>query len=315
MNMVIIYHHTECLLHKSAEFHVERPERTERICDVLMQNKMENWLFKEAPLAAENQVKLVHTRRHWDYVNYSIAEKATMLDGGDTYACGGSLKSALRAAGSVVAAVDDASAMVSKRFFCCIRPPGHHAESDRVMGFCIFNNVAIGAAYATRVKGYNRVAIIDWDVHHGNGTQEIFYSDPNVLFISIHQHPLYPGTGMRYETGNGVGKGFTYNFPVNPGTDGNVYREIFSKDITNILREYNPELVFISAGFDAHKDDPLADILLTEEDYTRLTHIISELAKEMSCPIISVLEGGYNLDALGNSVLAHVRALTDKLDS
>lgn len=311
MEKLIIYYHPECLLHRSSEFHVERPERAETVLSTIIRNFRENWELKECEIAKEEYIRLVHTNEHWNFVRTSVENKRKLLDGGDTYACDDSLRAALRAAGSVVDAVNEASEKNVRRFFCCIRPPGHHAESDKVMGFCLFNNVAIGAAYATRIKGYKKVAIVDWDVHHGNGTQEIFYSDPDVLFISVHQHPLYPGTGMKYEKGAGRGNGFTYNFPVNPGTDGEVYQKIFTEEIVPLLKEFRPEICFISAGFDAHKDDTLADIRLTEEDFYQLTGVITHLSNELGFPIISVLEGGYNLKALSQSVLSHISALSE----
>jgi acetoin utilization deacetylase AcuC-like enzyme len=177
------------------------------------------------------------------------------------------------------------------------------------MGFCIFNNVAIGAKYVLDKYNLQRIVIIDWDVHHGNGTQEIFYNTNQVYYISLHQYPFYPGTGSEIEKGEGSGEGFTLNFPLSAGTTGETYRRIFEEDIIKALEDYNPQLIFISAGFDAHKDDPLANMKLIEEDFAEMTKVIKSFAEKKNLKIISVLEGGYNLDALARSVYAHLEEL------
>ncbi len=178
-------------------------------------------------------------------------------------------------------------------------------------GFCIFNNTAIGAKYALDKFNLQRTVIIDWDVHHGNGTQEIFYNSNQVYYISLHQYPFYPGTGAENEKGKGNGEGFTLNFPLPAGTTGETYLRIFKEEIIKVLEEYNPQLIFISAGFDAHKDDPLANMKLTEEDFAEMTKMIKDFADKKSLKIISVLEGGYNLDALARSVYAHLEVLNN----
>jgi acetoin utilization deacetylase AcuC-like enzyme len=210
----------------------------------------------------------------------------------------------------VLAGVDAVISGVLNNVFCAVRPPGHHAESDTVMGFCLFNNVAVAARYAQEQYGVEKVAIVDWDVHHGNGTQEIFYEDPTVYYISTHQYPFYPGTGARTETGEGKGRGYTLNCPMRAYSGEEEYLEAFMKDIIPSLEAYKPDLLIISAGFDAHKDDPLANINLTEKNFAQFTAMLMEIAdKYTGGKLVSVLEGGYNLQALSQSVEAHVRAL------
>jgi len=194
--------------------------------------------------------------------------------------------------------------------FCAVRPPGHHAEANRAMGFCLLNNVAIAVRYAQKKHGLSRVLIVDWDVHHGNGTQHIFEDDPSVLFFSTHQFPHYPGTGRESERGRGAGEGYTINVPMEAGEGDDEYRAIFRKVLVPAAEEFKPELVIISAGFDAHKDDPLASMGLTEAGYAELTGIVAGIAKTYAQGrILSSLEGGYNLTALAASVDAHVRGL------
>lgn len=224
-----------------------------------------------------------------------------MLDEGDTHAVRESFEAALLAAGAVNTAIDAVLQSKVGAAFCAVRPPGHHAECDRAMGFCLFNNVAIGARYAQRMHRIERVAILDWDVHHGNGTQHIFEADPTVFYISLHQYPFYPGTGAREERGVGEGEGFTLNIPLPAGTGEARYLEAFRNEIVPALQDFKPELLIISAGFDAHRDDPLANMMLTESSYGKMTEQVMGIA-----PIVSVLEGGYNLDALARSDEAHI---------
>jgi acetoin utilization deacetylase AcuC-like enzyme len=228
----------------------------------------------------------------------------------DTSMSPGTLNAAYLAAGGALAAVDAIMAQQVDHVFCAVRPPGHHAEAGRAMGFCFFNNVAIAARYVQRKCGLSRVLIVDWDVHHGNGTQHSFEQDPSVLFFSTHQYPHYPGTGRGTERGKGAGVGFTVNVPMEAGESDEEYHAIFLKSLVPVADAFQPEFVIISAGFDAHKDDPLAGMGLTEAGYADLTEIVVGIAKRYAKGrILSCLEGGYNLTALAYSVDAHINAL------
>ena len=228
----------------------------------------------------------------------------------DTSMSPGSLGAAYLAAGGALAGVDAIMAGRVQHAFCAVRPPGHHAEADRAMGFCLFNNVAIAARYAQKRYGVQRVLIVDWDVHHGNGTQHSFESDASVLFFSTHQYPHYPGTGRASECGRGAGEGLTINVPMEAGEGDDEYRAVFQKVLVPAADAFKPEFVIISAGFDAHRDDPLASMGLTEEGYADLTNIVAGIARQ-HCQgrLLSALEGGYNLTALAASVERHIQAL------
>ena len=297
------------LTHKPPFSHPENPSRLEAIMNKLKQEsfleKVE--LIKPDP-ASEEYILLAHSKEHVNYVKTSVKQNRFMLDE-DTYVIKESWNAALTAAGSLVNSVD---LVMNKKFlhtFCLLRPPGHHAESNRPMGFCLFNNVAIGAKYAIKKYHLDRIAIIDWDVHHGNGTQEIFYESPEVYYFSLHQFPLYPGTGTENEKGEGKGKNFTLNFPLPAYTKGEHYIKIFNKRIIPELLSYKPQLIVLSAGFDAHKDDPLANMLLVENDFAEMTKMVKQFTSSENIPIISALEGGYNLNALANSVYEHLKVL------
>lgn len=299
------------LSHKSPFEHSERPARLEAILKKL---KHESFLDKidliKPKPADEEEIQLAHSPKQVKYLLSSIKENRLMLDE-DTYVVENSWDAALTAAGSTIDAVDLVINKKYRNIFCLVRPPGHHAESHRPMGFCLFNNAAVGAKYAKQKYQLDRIAIIDWDVHHGNGTQEIFYDSPDVYYFSLHQFPLYPGTGREDERGFGRGKNFTLNFPLPAGTNGNKYIEIFNEKIIPELTAYKPQLIIISAGFDAHKDDPLANMLLIEKDFAEMTKILKQFASSENIPIISALEGGYNLDALANSVFYHLVELNN----
>jgi acetoin utilization deacetylase AcuC-like enzyme len=228
----------------------------------------------------------------------------------DTSMSPGSLHAAYLAAGGLLAAVDGIMARQVDHAFCAVRPPGHHAEAERAMGFCLFNNVAIAARYVQKKYDVTRVLIVDWDVHHGNGTQHSFEEDPSVLFFSTHQHPHYPGTGRATERGKGAGEGFTINVPMEAGEGDDEYRAVFQKTLVPAADAFKPEFIMISAGFDAHKEDPLASMGLTETGYAELTEIVAGIAKRHAKGrILSSLEGGYNLAALSASVHAHIVSL------
>jgi acetoin utilization deacetylase AcuC-like enzyme len=297
--------------HDTGAAHPERPDRLRAIVKHLQGLPL--WMELQHLVidpANEDELLGVHTSRHVKFVKESCSRGAQILDHGDTHVCAESYRVALLAAGGVLTAVDALLSGVLRNAFCAVRPPGHHAESDAVMGFCLFNNVAIAARYAQKKYGVARVAIVDWDVHHGNGTQEIFYKDPSVFYISTHQYPFYPGTGAREERGRNRGEGYTLNCPMYAGSGEKEYLEAFTKEIIPALEIYRPELLLISAGFDAHKDDPLANIQLTEATFAALTRMLAEVAEKHSGGrVISVLEGGYNLQALAASVEAHVREL------
>lgn len=226
------------------------------------------------------------------------------MDEGDTHVVPESFEVAKLAAGSVLNAIDVVLGNQAAAAFCAVRPPGHHAERGRPMGFCLFNNVAIGARYAQQKHGIERVAILDWDVHHGNGTQHIFEADPAVLYISLHQYPFYPGTGAGSERGIGKGEGYTMNFPFPAQTGEEKYLSIVNEAIVPAISKYMPGLLIISAGFDAHKDDPLGGMELTGSSFAKMTDLVRHIA-----PIVSVLEGGYNLGALAQSVEKHLESL------
>jgi len=219
---------------------------------------------------------------------------------------------ALLAAGGTLRLIDAVFRQEARNGFGLLRPPGHHAERNQALGFCLFNNVAIGARYAQKKYGAERVLIVDWDVHHGNGTQHFFEEDPTVFYFSMHQYPYYPGTGHSWERGVAAGSGATLNLPVPAGTSNRSYLEAFEEVFLPRAREFAPDLILISAGFDAHKNDPLAGLDLTERAYERMTESLKELAREVAKErIVSVLEGGYNLEALAQSIEIHIRALME----
>jgi acetoin utilization deacetylase AcuC-like enzyme len=304
-------YHEDYLKHKTAFTHPEQEGRLVAILEHLKKCDVWKSLVQVTPTPAEVRwVERVHTPEHVRFVREMCERAPAVLDQGDTYVSRESYDVALLAVGGVIAGIDAVMGGKAKSAFCAVRPPGHHAESSRPMGFCLFNNVAVGARYAQEKYGLKRVAIVDWDVHHGNGTQEIFYEDPSVLYISTHQYPYYPGTGSKEETGEGKGKGFTLNVPLRAGTTREEYLLLFNELVVSALRDFQPEFIFISAGFDAHRDDPLAGILLTEETYVKITAAVKRIAKEFSKGrIVSVLEGGYDLKALPRCAEAHLEAL------
>ncbi len=290
------------------------PERAARL-STLVTHLRSCGLWKELQhliidRADEEWILRVHTDDHLRYVRESCRSGRRVLDDGDTRACPESFDAALLAAGAVLSGVDAVMSGLLRNAFCAVRPPGHHAESGRPMGFCLFNNVAVGARYALERYGVKRVAVIDWDVHHGNGTQEIFYADPSVFYISLHQYPFYPGTGAAGERGSGDGFEYTLNVPMPAGSGHEEYLAAFRRQVLPTLDAYRPGLIMISAGFDAHRQDPLAGMELTEASFAELTRLTMEAADQL-CDgrIVSVLEGGYNLDSLASSAEAHLRML------
>jgi acetoin utilization deacetylase AcuC-like enzyme len=300
--------------HDTGPGHPERPDRMRAIDKVLSHDLFKPLKREEAPLRddVEEQIALAHPQSYIDWVKSvrpAEGEEPVRLDP-DTVLSPKSWEPALRAVGAGLAAVDrvmDKGSGIAN-VFCQVRPCGHHAERERAMGFCIFSNVAIAGLYARKKYGCERIAVVDFDVHHGNGTQDIFWSDKNLYFASTHQMPLYPGTGALSETGVGN----VWNAPLRPGDGGDRFKEAMESRILPALRNFSPDIVLISAGFDAHADDPLANLRLTEPDFGWATNKIAEIAaKQADGRLVSMLEGGYNLAALARSVGVHVKALMD----
>jgi len=265
----------------------------------------------EAKAAPRGDVQACHTPQMYKTVENAVREGLGSLDV-DTTVSLHSLEAALRGTGAACQAIDLVMSGQVANAFVPVRPPGHHATPERSMGFCLFNNVAVAARYAqSRHAGIERVAIIDWDVHHGNGTQGIFYDDPSVFFFSMHQYPWYPGTGSRGETGIGRGKGYTLNVPLRARTPASDHKTVLEAGLQDIHQKFKPDFIIISAGFDAHVGDPLGQLMLTDEDFVAMTKNVKEWANEV-CQgrMISCLEGGYNLATLGNTVMAHVTELS-----
>ncbi|MDF0667992.1 MAG: histone deacetylase [Nitrospira sp.] len=291
--------------------HPESPHRLRAIMQRLEQSGTAARLVRIEPRRAEEEwITQVHATNYVEMLNREAPAVGRMPLDPDTSMSPGTLNAAYLAAGGTLAAVDAIMAHQVDHVFCAVRPPGHHAEAGRAMGFCFFNNVAIAARYVQKKYGLTRVLIVDWDVHHGNGTQHSFEQDPSVLFFSTHQYPHYPGTGRGTERGNGAGVGLTVNVPMEAGEGDEEYHAIFLKSLVPVADAFKPEFVIISAGFDAHKDDPLAGMGLTEAGYADLTEIVVGVAKRHAKGrILSSLEGGYNLTALAHSVDAHINAL------
>jgi acetoin utilization deacetylase AcuC-like enzyme len=262
----------------------------------------------EAPAAAREQLGRVHTDEHVDAIEEFCARGGGMIDL-DTVVSERSFEAALHSAGGAASAAGRLLAGEASFGFCGLRPPGHHAEAARAMGFCLFNNVAVAAAHALAEGGAERVLILDWDVHHGNGTEAIFAGSDQVLYASIHQWPLYPGTGPAEYSGDGVGEGYTVNLPVAPGAGSDEFLSLVQHVVVPIAREFEPGLVAISAGYDAHRDDPLAECAVETEAYGDMAAAMRDVAAELGAPVLVCLEGGYDLGALAASVVATVEAL------
>jgi acetoin utilization deacetylase AcuC-like enzyme len=297
--------HRECQLHDMGRHHPECPERLQAIEDRLIAFSLIGCVAEyEAPMAEEQHLVRVHDADYVRAIKDSTPRAGLVHLDPDTAMNPASYTAALRAAGAVVLATDLVVQGEADNAFCAVRPPGHHAESRRAMGFCLFNNVAVGAAHALEAHGLKRVAVVDFDVHHGNGTEEIFQSDERVMMVSTFQHPFYPYSGIEGRSDRMV------NIPLPAYTDGRGFREAVERDWLPALASFRPEMLFISAGFDAHREDDMASLGLVEADYVWVTERVMEVAQQHAAGrIVSVLEGGYNLDALARSAAAHVKTL------
>jgi acetoin utilization deacetylase AcuC-like enzyme len=320
------------VLHETGPHHPERPDRIRAVALAVRQARLiesknpfpefrEDFqlslvggekLVELVPQPAEEKsLRLVHSQQEIDLVR-RVCQNGGVLDQGDTPVGSRSFEIALLSCGAVLTCCDAVMNGQVRRAFAAVRPPGHHAEPDRPMGFCLFSNVAVAARYLQHRHGVKTVAIVDFDVHHGNGTQAAFEDDPSVLFISLHQHPAtcYPGTGNEWETGEGAGRGTTLNIPMEPGMGDEEYLQTFRERVIPKLEQFKPEILLISAGFDGHRDDPLAQMQLSEAGFEAMTKMLVDFA-EANCEgkIVSALEGGYNLRALGRSVVRHLVAM------
>ncbi|HEY4136657.1 MAG TPA: histone deacetylase family protein [Alphaproteobacteria bacterium] len=301
-----LYSHPACLAHDPGPHHPESPDRLAAVLRALEAPEFAALVRREAPLATEAQVARVHPPEFVRRMLAAVPRDGFAMVDGDTILSPGSGEAALRAAGALCAAVDAVMAGEVANAFCAVRPPGHHAEPGESMGFCLFNNVAVGALHARHAHGLQRIAVVDFDVHHGNGTQAAFEADANLFFASSHQSPLYPGTGAASE--RGVGN--VWNAPLRPGSGSADFRKAWSETLLPALRAFDPQFILISAGFDAHADDPLANLNLTDDDYAWITREIVGIANDRcSGRVVSTLEGGYDLNALARSVTAHVSAI------
>lgn len=301
-----LYSHPIYLEHLTPAGHPERPDRLRAIARALEDEAFAALERVEAPEGDEATVLYAHPERHVEKIRAAIPEEGIRSIDADTSASPKSWQAALTAIGAANAAVDDVFSGKADNVFVAARPPGHHAEKTTAMGFCLFNNAAIAARHAQKTYGAERVAIVDWDVHHGNGTQDIFWDDPSVLFCSTHQMPLYPGTGAKDETGAGN----IVNAPLSPQSGSELFREAMRSRVLPALDEFAPDLIIISAGFDAHHRDPLAEINLDEGDFDWATgQLIDRAARHCGNRLVSLLEGGYDLQGLSFSVAAHVKRL------
>ncbi|NNG05932.1 MAG: histone deacetylase family protein [Inquilinus sp.] len=303
----ILFTHPACIGHDPGPGHPERPDRLRAVLAALEGEAFALLDRREAPPATIEQIARAHPAGYVERVLATVPVEGYRGLDPDTVMSPGSGDAALRAAGAVCAAVDAVFAGEARNAFCAVRPPGHHAEADRAMGFCLFNNVAVGALHARAAHGVRRVAVVDFDVHHGNGTQDIFWKDAGLFYASTHQSPLYPGTGAPHETGDA---GNVLNVPLHANAASPEFRQAIGEHVLPALAAFEPELLLISAGFDGHTRDPLANLNLTEADFAWATGKLCRLAGD-ACNgrVVSALEGGYDLDALAASTAAHVQEL------
>ncbi len=304
MNRVAYLTHADCAKHDVGPWHPESPKRVEAVDAALRAAPWFGELAEITPSHATiEQLARAHTRAYIESVHAAVPASGVAWLDPDTGLNPHSWDAALAAAGAAVRAVDAVMAGEAQRAFCNVRPPGHHAEADRAMGFCLFNNIAVGIHHALAAHGLARVALIDFDVHHGNGSEDIFRDEPRVLLLSSFRHPFYPHSGAHAHVGY-------VPAPLQAGTDGRMFRDAFERDVLPTLDAFRPELVCVSAGFDAHRDDPLGGLNLVEDDYAWITRALCALAdRHAQGRVVSVLEGGYDLGALGRSAVAHVEAM------
>lgn len=304
----LVFTHQDCFKHDPGSSHPESPARLTAVLEVLASPGFEALDWRDAPMGTRMQAKLVHDEAFVDAIaDVAPSSGRVALDGGDTVMSPGSWDAVMRCIGAACAGVDAVMAGEFDNVFCATRPCGHHAEPDRAMGFCIFNQAAIAAVHALQAHGLERVAVVDFDVHHGNGTQEAFYARPELFYASSHQSPLYPGTGAASE--HGVADNIV-NVPLPPGCGSGMFRERTAAELLPRLRAFKPDFIIISAGFDAHKLDPLAGMNLEDDDYRWVTEELMQVADELCAGrIVSVLEGGYSGEGLAGGTAAHVRAL------
>jgi acetoin utilization deacetylase AcuC-like enzyme len=295
--------------HEPGPGHPESPARYDAVVKGIAEFQLTTYTPRSA---TEDEVALCHTRQYIRTARHEVEEGFSQLSTGDTALSHDTYDVALRAVGTVLHAVDLVFTGQANNAFCVVRPPGHHASANRGMGFCMFNNIALGARYAQRRHGAERVMIVDWDVHHGNGTQDIFYEDGSVLFFSTHQYPWYPGTGAAEETGDGKGKGLTLNCPLPSGSGRAEVWQAFQEKLKPAAEDFRPDLVLLSAGFDSRIGDPLGHFMLSDRDFADLTRVLRDIAaKHANGRLVSVLEGGYNLYGLVKAAQAHAGALQE----
>ncbi len=305
----LLVSHPDCIAHDPGRGHPEAPGRLSAILDIFREPQFSSVIRQDAPLGREADIARVHPSGFAGAVLDAVPVTGHAALDADTILSPGSGNAALRAVGAVTSAVDAVMTQTASNAFCAVRPPGHHAEPTHAMGFCLFNSIAIAARHAQAIHGVKQVAIVDFDVHHGNGTQTVAENDPSLFFASSHQYPLYPGTGAASETGLGN----VVNAPLAAGSDGRAFRRAFETRILPALDAFAPELLLVSAGFDAHRADPLAGLELEESDFAWVTARLMECAaRHCGGKLVSVLEGGYDLKALAGSAAAHVTALMGK---
>ena len=297
--------------HNTGAGHPEKIDRVTVVIDNFKKLDNKNLVWKKPTKFDKSLLKITHNSDYINFVEKSFPEQGLSFLDGDTIISPGSKDATLDAVGSIIAAIDGVQNKEFRNAFCAVRPPGHHAEKQRAMGFCVYNNIAVGAYYLLEKYNLSKVAIIDFDVHHGNGTQDIFYEDDSVFFFSTHQSHWYPGTGNREEKGTGPGLGYNLNYPFPAGSGKKeILDYAFASELPKYMALFKPELIIISAGFDSRINDPLGQFQLEDQDFFELTKIIIDLAKEYANgKVISVLEGGYNLNGLASSSIAHLRAL------